>query len=108
MLKEGANVYKLVGPVLISVDLQEAKENVNKRLQFIEGEVSKIEASIGRPRNLNKLPLVNNLKYYYIASKQKEASSLGDEIASIQQKMQGATSQISYRLSQFFNLLRCL
>jgi prefoldin beta subunit len=59
MLKEGSNVYKLVGPVLISVDLQEAKENVNKRLQFIEGEVSKVEGSIG---DVNILMLIQYIQ----------------------------------------------
>lgn len=48
MLEENAGVYKLVGPVLITVDIHEAKENVSKRLQFIEGEISKIEAAISK------------------------------------------------------------
>lgn len=38
---------KLVGPILIPVELDEAKENVGKRLEFIESEVQKIEAAIG-------------------------------------------------------------
>jgi prefoldin beta subunit len=32
-------VYKLVGPVLIKNDLDEAKETVDKRLEFISGEM---------------------------------------------------------------------
>lgn len=38
---EGSNVFKLVGPVLIPQDLDEAKSTVGTRISFIEGEVSK-------------------------------------------------------------------
>ena len=34
-LEDDANVYKLIGPVLIKQDLVEAKSNVEKRLEFI-------------------------------------------------------------------------
>ena len=37
-LDEDANVYKLIGPVLIKQDLVEAKSNVGKRLEFIQNE----------------------------------------------------------------------
>jgi prefoldin beta subunit len=40
------SVYKLVGPVLMKVDLEESKENVNKRLQFIEAEITKLDNQI--------------------------------------------------------------
>lgn len=40
---EEAKVYKLIGPVLVPVDFEDAKQNVAKRLEFIEGEVKKIE-----------------------------------------------------------------
>ena len=39
-------VYKLVGPVLMKVDLDDAKENVAKRVEFIESEIKKIDANI--------------------------------------------------------------
>lgn len=32
-------VYKMVGPVLLKQDQAEAKGNVDKRLEFIEGEM---------------------------------------------------------------------
>ena len=38
MLDEDANVYKLIGAVLIKQDLVEAKSNVGKRLEFISNE----------------------------------------------------------------------
>jgi prefoldin beta subunit len=47
LLAPKSKVYKLVGPILINVDLEEAKENVGKRLEFIEAEVHKVDASIG-------------------------------------------------------------
>ena len=31
----------------MSVELEEAKENISKRLQFIESEVTKVEKAIG-------------------------------------------------------------
>ena len=48
MLNEDSKVYKLVGPTLMSVELEEAKENISKRLQFIETEVSNVEKAIGK------------------------------------------------------------
>ncbi|KAF8259415.1 prefoldin subunit 6 [Lactarius quietus] len=39
-------VYKLVGPVLVKQDQTEAKSNVDKRLQFIGGEIKRIEAQL--------------------------------------------------------------
>lgn len=40
----GNNVYKLVGPVLFNQDLGDVKENVNKRLEFIQTEIDKVDA----------------------------------------------------------------
>ena len=68
LLTEGSRVMKLVGPVMMSVELEEAKENVAKRLEFIEGEVQKLDTSMEQ--------------------KEKELAKLGDEIAVLQQKMQ--------------------
>jgi|MDSW01.2.fsa_nt_gb hypothetical protein len=39
-LENVANVYKLIGPVLIRQDLLEARSNVSKRLDFIRSETS--------------------------------------------------------------------
>ena len=35
-LKEGQKVYKLVGPVLLRVDVEEAKSNVDNRIKLIQ------------------------------------------------------------------------
>jgi len=45
-LDDDANIYKLVGPVLLKQDKVEAKMNVDKRLEFIESEIKRIEAQI--------------------------------------------------------------
>ena len=39
LLGDDSAVYKLVGPVLIKQDLEEARSNVEKRLQFIGDEM---------------------------------------------------------------------
>lgn len=39
-LMKGDNaVYKLIGPVLVKQDLDEAKQNVTKRMDYIKGEL---------------------------------------------------------------------
>ncbi|KAL9268743.1 Prefoldin subunit 6-like protein [Drosera capensis] len=39
LLKEDANVYKLIGPVLVKQDLAEANANVKKRIEYISAEL---------------------------------------------------------------------
>jgi prefoldin beta subunit len=73
LLDEDATVYKLVGPVLLAVELDDSKQNVNKRLEFIETELKKTDS--------------------LIAAKQKELNELGDEIAEMQQKLQAEAAQ---------------
>merc|ERR1719223_978585 len=46
LLDDGANVFKMVGPVLMKNDLDDAKQTVEKRLEFIKGELSKIATNI--------------------------------------------------------------
>ncbi|GAB7351359.1 hypothetical protein MBLNU459_g2042t1 [Dothideomycetes sp. NU459] len=45
-LPEDANIYKLVGPVLLKQDTAEAKSTVDGRLNFIEQEIKRIEKQI--------------------------------------------------------------
>lgn len=45
-LEEGAGVYKLIGPVLVSQDASDAKMIVEKRLEYIGGEIKRTEGSI--------------------------------------------------------------
>lgn len=39
-------VFKLVGPVLVRQDQAEAKHNVDTRLEFISGEIKRVESEI--------------------------------------------------------------
>ena len=43
LLDDEANVYKLIGPALVKQDPIEAKSNVEKRLEFIGHELSRLE-----------------------------------------------------------------
>lgn len=39
LLKKDDAIYKLVGPVLLKQDLIEANQNVQKRIDYIQGEM---------------------------------------------------------------------
>ena len=73
ILEEGDNVFKMVGPVLMTIDLEEAKENVAKRVEFIETEISKLDAAI--------------------ATKQGDQTTLGEEISKLQTEMQKSAAE---------------
>ncbi|KAL0700212.1 hypothetical protein Bca4012_056334 [Brassica carinata] len=46
LLEEEANVYKLIGPVLVKQDLAEANANVRKRIEYISAELKRIDATL--------------------------------------------------------------
>ncbi|KAH6560036.1 hypothetical protein BASA50_003222 [Batrachochytrium salamandrivorans] len=46
LLKEDATIYKLIGPVLVKQDTPEAVGNVSKRIEYIKGEVQRVELQI--------------------------------------------------------------
>lgn len=59
-LNEESKIYKLTGPVLMPQDYAEAKMNVTKRIEFIQGEVKRVEEKIestqkGMEETRNKL-----------------------------------------------------
>lgn len=39
LIDDSAVVYKLIGPALIRQDLEEARQNVNKRIDYIQQEM---------------------------------------------------------------------
>ncbi|KAF1352147.1 Prefoldin [Delphinella strobiligena] len=45
-LSDDANIYKLVGPILLKQDTAEAKSTVDGRLEFIDKEIKRIEKQI--------------------------------------------------------------
>nr|SVE76807.1 EOG090X0MQF [Daphnia longispina] len=46
LLESDANVFKLIGPVLVKQDLEEARQNVNKRIDYITGETKRLDKTI--------------------------------------------------------------
>nr|SVE91561.1 EOG090X0MQF [Daphnia sinensis] len=46
LLESDANVFKLIGPVLVKQDLEEACQNVNKRIDYITAETKRLEKTI--------------------------------------------------------------
>lgn len=46
-------VYKLIGPVLVEQDQAEARGNVEKRLEFIKGEMYVVVAALSLPSFLS-------------------------------------------------------
>eukprot|EP01006_Ploeotia_vitrea_P062150 TRINITY_DN80517_c0_g1_i1.p1 TRINITY_DN80517_c0_g1~~TRINITY_DN80517_c0_g1_i1.p1 ORF type:complete len:131 (-),score=8.00 TRINITY_DN80517_c0_g1_i1:31-423(-) len=76
-------VYKLVGPALVCVDQEEAKQNVAKRLEFIEAEIKKID---------NQLESTTN-----------EQNALGEEIVKLQKQMQLEAAEGARKIAEANN-----
>uniref|UniRef100_A0A6B2LSF8 Prefoldin subunit 6 n=1 Tax=Arcella intermedia TaxID=1963864 RepID=A0A6B2LSF8_9EUKA len=47
LIEDDAAVYKLIGPVLCKQDTEEAKSNVNKRIEYITNEIKRIGVNLG-------------------------------------------------------------
>ncbi|ORX58477.1 Prefoldin [Piromyces finnis] len=45
-LKDDSVIYKMIGPVLVKQDRADATQNVDKRLEYINGEIKRIEKLI--------------------------------------------------------------
>lgn len=75
LLTSGDKVYKLVGPVLLRQETEEAKTNVAKRIEFIQNELTKVSQ--------------------LVADKEQETVSCRQGIASMQSEMQAkAVSEV--------------
>ena len=79
-LDEGAGVYKVVGPVLFKQDYDDVKENVNKRLEFIQAEVDKVDAQI--------------------KSKQEEQAKIGEQIMEKQKALRAKAAEEAQKVYQ--------
>ena len=73
-------VFKMVGPVLMSHSLEEAKSTVDKRIEFIAGDLSRVENAI--------------------ATKEQESSVLAGRINEIQGRMQRDAAEGARRIAQ--------
>eukprot|EP00752_Nemacystus_decipiens_P011507 g10218.t1 len=80
LLEDEAPVFKLVGPVLMKQDLEEAKQNVAKRLELIEREMAKVSKALDE--------------------KQKEEAAIGDEIMRLQSSMKERAAEEARKIMQ--------
>lgn len=71
--ESSATVYKKIGPVLMKQDISEARDTVKKRLEFINGERTKLEAKI--------------------TSKEVEGNQLAVKVQQMQQNLQRLTAE---------------
>ena len=46
LLEADAGVFKMIGPVLVRQELEESKQNVQKRIDYINGEIKRHEGVI--------------------------------------------------------------
>ncbi|KAI0234324.1 hypothetical protein LSAT2_015501 [Lamellibrachia satsuma] len=46
LLDDSTTVYKMIGPVLVKQDTEESRQNVQKRIDYITGEMKRHEGSI--------------------------------------------------------------
>jgi prefoldin beta subunit len=80
LLDESAQVFKKNGPVLMKNDLSEAKETVQKRLEFISGELSKLRKNI--------------------ETKEKKSQETAQTIQKMQSAMQRAAAEAANAIAQ--------
>ena len=73
LLSDPAVVYKMIGPVLIKQDLDDAQQTVNKRLEFIRDEKKKMMRKIDE--------------------KQERSQELAVKIQGMQRQLQETTAQ---------------
>ncbi|KAJ0016880.1 hypothetical protein Pint_09981 [Pistacia integerrima] len=68
-LNEGANVYKLIGPVLVKQDLAEANANVRKRIEYISAELKRLDATLQdlEEKQNSEKEAVSVLPFYMLA-----------------------------------------
>ena len=76
LVQPDSNVYKLTGPVLVKQDLSEAKLNVGKRLDYIQGELKRHESSINemQTKQEQKKESLGKLQQQYQQALQKQAA----------------------------------
>jgi|EP00505_MAST-04D_sp_SCG-Rhode-Island_P001330 prefoldin beta subunit len=46
LMNDESKIYKMVGPVLVLQEYSAAKDNVAKRLEYIEKDVKRVDASV--------------------------------------------------------------
>ena len=79
MLGDDEKVFKLVGPLLLPIELDDATENVSKRLEFIERDIKNTEEQID--------------------SSSKELEGLRDEISKAQQELRANAAEAAQAIA---------
>ncbi|KAB8070258.1 putative prefoldin subunit 6 [Aspergillus leporis] len=74
-LDDEANIYKLIGPVLLKQDKNEALMAVNGRLDFIEKEIKRIEGQIKENQEKSDKKRAEVLQYQSQMQQQAAAAS---------------------------------
>ncbi|KAL5340045.1 Prefoldin [Aspergillus crustosus] len=74
-LDDEANIYKLIGPVLLKQDKSEALMAVNGRLEFIEKEIQRIEGQIQENQDKSDKKRTEIVQYQSQIQQQAAAAS---------------------------------
>ncbi|KAJ4448937.1 prefoldin subunit 6 [Periplaneta americana] len=75
LLQSGAEVFKLIGPVLVKQDLEEAKQNVAKRMDYIRNELKRTDdmiASLDKKQDVHR-EAINKLQQQFQQLQMKAA-----------------------------------
>mmetsp|Transcript_17835 Transcript_17835/g.45040 ORF Transcript_17835/g.45040 Transcript_17835/m.45040 type:complete len:133 (+) Transcript_17835:67-465(+) len=83
LVEEDAKVYKLIGPVLLNQDLDEAKTNVEKRLQYIGDELKRTNTHMSEldKKMEEKKAKIMQLQQQAQESMQKKAAAQQPQVA---------------------------
>ena len=78
IIETDANVYKLTGPILVKQDVSEAKLNVGKRLDYIQGELKRHEKSIKdlQTEQEKKKESLTKMQQHYQQALQKQGAKV--------------------------------
>lgn len=75
LLEPDSNVYKLTGPILIKQDLNEAKQNVSKRIDYITNELKRHDLTLQdlEKKQDNQRETINKLQQQFQQAQVKAA-----------------------------------
>ena len=85
-LDDETPVFKLIGPALMRQDVEEAKQNVDKRIEFIQSEISKSEAKI--EKNKKQMEVHGEKVMKMQGEMQMKAKQAADEVIARQSQLE--------------------